>query len=103
MPGPYWKLVALRKAHLGRSHEAYDIARSLAHRWKDTFVLHYFDMLATSAWLEYRENGRIEPETRRELDIFESLGARGKKALLTLQGFLPPNPHLDERQDIGAH
>jgi len=101
MPGPYWKLIALRKVHLGRSHEAYDIARSLANRWKHGFVLHYLDVVATIAWLEYRENGRIETETRRELEIFESLGARGKKALLTLQGFLPPNPQFDEKRDMG--
>jgi hypothetical protein len=58
-------------------------------------------VVATIAWLEYRENGRIETETRRELEIFESLGARGKKALLTLQGFLPPNPQFDEKRDMG--
>jgi DNA-binding SARP family transcriptional activator/tetratricopeptide (TPR) repeat protein len=99
MPGPFWKLIVFRKAHLGRSDEAYSVARSLADRWKETYVLHYFDMLATLAWLEHRENGRRTAETERELEIFDVLGAKGKKALLILQGFLPPNRQLDPRQE----
>jgi len=89
MPGPYWKLVAFRRAHLGRSDEAYNLARSLADQWKHTYVIHYLDMLATMAWLEHRENGQTRRETAVELGIFDVIGSKGKRALLALQGFLP--------------
>jgi tetratricopeptide (TPR) repeat protein len=89
MPGPYWKLVAFRRAHLGRSDEAYSLARSLAAQWKETYVIHYLEMVATMAWLEYRENGQITRKTAEELEIFDAIGSRGKRALLALQGFLP--------------
>jgi len=89
MPGPYWKLVAFRRAHLGRSDEAYNLVRSLADQWKATYVIHYLDMLATMAWLEHREKGQITKETAVELGVFDVIGSRGKRALLTLQGFLP--------------
>ncbi len=89
MPGPYWKLIAFRKTHLGHSDEAYEMAQSLANQWRRTYVLHYLDMAATMAWLELRDKGRITEETSKALEVFQVVGAKGKRALLILQGFLP--------------
>jgi DNA-binding SARP family transcriptional activator/tetratricopeptide (TPR) repeat protein len=101
MPGPYWKLIAFRKAHIGRIDDAYGIVQSLANRWRETYVLHYLDMLATMSWLEYKESGQITAQTEKELQIFDVLGAKGKKALLTLQGFLPMNRDANRKLDKG--
>jgi DNA-binding SARP family transcriptional activator/tetratricopeptide (TPR) repeat protein len=105
MPGSYWKLIAFRKAHLGQADEAYALARSLANRWKETYVLHYLDMVATIAWLECRENGHITEQTKSELGVFDILGSTGKKSLLTLQGFLPSSYGTSETNHgtLGAH
>ena len=89
MPGPFWKFMAFRMAHLGQSDEAHDLVRSLALRWRDTYVLHYLDMVATEAWLETRQSGQISQETVNQLAIFDQVGSKGKRALLALQGFLP--------------
>jgi len=90
MPGPYWKLKAFKMAQLGHSDEAYSIVSSLASEWKKTFVFHYLDMVASKAWLERREHGTITSETRDELEIFDRIGAKGRRELLALQGFLTP-------------
>ncbi len=94
--------MAFRRAHLGRSDEAYSLARSLADQWKETYVIHYLDMLATMAWLEYRENGQIPRETAVELGIFDDIDSRGKRALLALQGFLPSSVGTPARAWYGG-
>ena len=101
MPGPYWKLKAFKMAHLGHTDEAYSIVSSLASQWRKALRFHYLDMVATKAWLERRDDGTIRRETRNELEIFDSIGAKGRKELLALQGFLIPKDqdNLDKEQN----
>jgi len=90
MPGTYWKLKAFKMAQLGQSEHAYDTVSALATRWRDGYRLPYMDVIATKAWLERRQDGATGCETIDELEVFERLGAVGKRQLLVLQGFLEP-------------
>lgn len=90
MAGVYWKLRTFRMMHLGHADEASSIVRSFITAWKDTFVLAYLDMLAMKAWIETHTDGALTKATQAELQIFEQLGAVGKRDLLVLQGFLEP-------------
>jgi DNA-binding SARP family transcriptional activator/tetratricopeptide (TPR) repeat protein len=89
MPGVYWKMRTFRMGHVGQSDEAYASISARAAEWRTRAVFHYLDMLAAKSWLEMRENGKPNPETSRDLWIFDTLGLKGRRELLTLQGFLP--------------
>ena len=89
IPGAYWKLRIFREAHLGSVEEAHRVAQSTTKQFREVCPIHYLDVLAAKAWLEIRTNGENTPETLKELGIFEEVGAPGRKALLTAQGFLP--------------
>ena len=97
MPGAYWKLRAFRMTQLGESYDAYATVSSLANRWRATCPFSYLDMVAAKAWLEKRQQGAVGTETLRELELFDRLGARGRKELLTIQGFLEPASVPDVR------
>ncbi|HYT23774.1 MAG TPA: AAA family ATPase, partial [Candidatus Polarisedimenticolia bacterium] len=102
MPGAYWKLKTFRMAQLGQWNDAYATASSLAERWKGTFILAYLDIIATKAWLERTKHGRTSPETLAQLEIFDRIGASGRKKLLTLQGILEmPTDDPAQRSSIG--
>jgi hypothetical protein len=47
-------------------------------------------MIAAKVWLERRQLGAANSETFGELEVFDRTGAKGKRELLTLQGFLEP-------------
>jgi len=89
-PGAYWKWKTFRMAHLGQGDEAYEIVSSLAEQWRSTYVFPYLDIIAAKAWLEQRQFGAARSETLKDLEVFERTGAKGKKELLTLQGFFEP-------------
>ena len=89
MPGAYWKMRTFKMAHIGRVDEAYHSVSCLGSTWKSRSVFHYLDILAAKAWLETRETGKLSAETRHDLGAFEAFGLRGRRELLTLQGFLP--------------
>jgi tetratricopeptide (TPR) repeat protein len=90
MQGAYWKMRVFQKAHLGKSDEAHRIILRQSAQWKGTCPIYYLDMIAAKAWLETRETGRVSSETEEELEVFDQIGATGRRALLTLQGFLQP-------------
>ena len=89
MPGAYWKMRTFKMAHMGHLDEAYHTVLSRGTTWKGRSVFHYLDILAAKAWLETRDTGQLNAETQRDLKAFETLGLRGRRELLTLQGFLP--------------
>jgi len=95
MPGPYWKLKAFRKTHLGHVDEARAIVQLFAESWKHACPYHYLDILAVKAWVEVKQEGRVSEETEAELGIFDDMEAVGRRTLLALQGFLQPprTPH----------
>jgi len=90
MPGPYWKLKAFRKTHLGHVDEARAIVQLFAESWKHACPYHYLDILAVKAWVEVNQEGRVSEETEAELGIFDDMEAVGRRTLLALQGFLQP-------------
>jgi len=88
MPGPYWKLKIFREAHIGNAPEALRLAKEKTDFFMKASPLHYLDVVAVRAWLETRTDGHVSPETEDGLCTFEQVGARGRKALLAIQGFL---------------
>jgi hypothetical protein len=88
MLGPYWKLKMFRAAHLGRTDEALHIATVIGDSFRDRCPFFYLDVLAGRAWLERRMHGRQSNQMEEELELFETAGVKGRKALLTAQGFL---------------
>jgi DNA-binding SARP family transcriptional activator len=89
MPGPYWKLKIFRRAHLGKTEEAFQMAATMGEVLREQFPLHYLDILAATAWLERRTTGQASVETDMELGVFDSVGLPGRRALFAAQGFLP--------------
>jgi tetratricopeptide (TPR) repeat protein len=88
LPGSLWKLKLFRAAHLGSADEALALASSVGAGRLAKCPYYCLDVLAARAWLERRIIGRQTDQTDADLEIFTTLGLRGKKALLTAQGFL---------------
>jgi tetratricopeptide (TPR) repeat protein len=84
----FMKYKVFRIAHLTGNEAAWPIATEALERFRDRHPLYYLNALGVVAWLERRECGRHTAETERELELFEKLGAIGRKALLVAQGFL---------------
>jgi len=98
MPGPYWKLIIFRESLLGDPRQAYSLARSIFDRFASVCPFHSLDIAAVIAWLEEKTMGRLTEETEQRLALFDSLQAHGKKALLTLQGFLTHTSRMETSQ-----
>jgi len=98
LPGPYWKLMIFRESHIKSPRQAYDLARTTIDRLCRSCPFHCLEIAATLAWLEKRMEGRVTEETDVWLSLFDSLKANGKKALLTLQGFLEPDYQVKHRE-----
>jgi DNA-binding SARP family transcriptional activator/tetratricopeptide (TPR) repeat protein len=88
LPGAYWKLKLYRAAHIGAADEALAVASRVGADLRAKCPFYYLDVLAVKAWLERRVLGRQTEQTDAELEIFETLQVKGKKALLVAQGFL---------------
>jgi tetratricopeptide (TPR) repeat protein len=89
MPGSFWKLRLFRAAHLGKAEEALCSASTIGEGFRAKCPYHFLDLIGLRAWLERRVNGNHSTETDEDLQLFDKLGAPGKKALLAAQGFLP--------------
>jgi hypothetical protein len=100
MHGPYWKLRIFREASLGRLEEAERLVCLKQVMFQSSCPLYFLDILGVKAWLQRRTLGQITAETERELGIFDEVGAVGKKAILTAQGFLTPIHAYDRSAPI---
>jgi DNA-binding SARP family transcriptional activator/tetratricopeptide (TPR) repeat protein len=100
MPGAYWKLKLFRRATLGHWQEAYDAASLLVQRWRTSYTFPYLDLIALKAWMERTKSGAVEGETNEQLQAFSRLGAKGKRQLLVLQGFLEPSDAADREVKV---
>jgi len=100
MHGPYWKLRVFREASLGRFEEAERLVCLKQVAFQRSCPLYFLDVLGAKAWLQRHTLGHITEETQRELGIFEEVGAVGKKAILTAQGFLTPMRSYDRSVPI---
>ena len=91
IPGPYWKLRVFRESHVSGYTQAHDLARQVFERLYDPCPFNCLDIAAVMAWLEQKTEGRVTEQTKQRLTLFEAFGAKGKRSLLTLQGFLTSN------------
>ena len=95
MPGPYWKLIIFKESVIGDPRRAYELAKTIFDRFYAVCPFHCLDIAAVMSWLERRMGEGITEQTNSRLRLFDSFGAHGKRALLTLQGFLTPNAQAD--------
>ena len=86
--GLFDKLRIHRAAHLGGPDAARAMLAESRSRYRDRHPFYYLDAVACSAWLDKLSMGRYSDETRRELELFETLGAGGLRAIHVAQGFL---------------
>jgi len=82
------KLDALKALHEKGPESAKQLALERLRFFKNRVPVFYLDALAVSAWLEKLTDGRYSSKTLEELQVFETWGAPGKRALLEAQGFL---------------
>lgn len=87
MPGAFWKLKIFRRGHLGEIAEASRMAAEMGEFFRPRSPMYYLDVLAAKAWLERHTMGGLKSETDRELNLFETLGLPGRRALFAAQGF----------------
>ncbi len=64
------------------------LAQESVSRFEGRHVIGYLETLAALAWSERKLYGAVTKETNQRLEIFDKVGARGKRASLTMQGFL---------------
>jgi len=102
MPGPYWKLIIFKESLIADPRRAYDLAKTVFDRFYSVCPFHCLDIAAVMSWLERRMGEGITEQTNSRLGLFDSFGAHGKRALLTLQGFLTPNPQADSVNEQGG-
>jgi tetratricopeptide (TPR) repeat protein len=84
----FLKYKVFRMAHVAGNEAAWPIALEGLERFRHHHTLYYLNAVGVVAWLERRQWGRLTAETERELKLFEKVGALGRRALLTAQGFL---------------
>jgi DNA-binding SARP family transcriptional activator/tetratricopeptide (TPR) repeat protein len=82
------KYKVFRTAHVKGNEAAWPMALEGLERFRDSHTLYYLNTLGVVAWLERRDGGHHSGETERALELFDKLGAHGRKALLVAQGFL---------------
>ena len=100
MPGPFWKLKVFRMYHQGYHEDADRIIVKLSERWRTNCPFQYLDMLAARAWTERQNTGQISNMTQEDLKVFEDWGAKGRKALFTIHGFLQPSTDEYRKSEI---
>jgi tetratricopeptide (TPR) repeat protein len=86
--GMFEKLRLWRLAHTAGVNEALEAAVTSRSKFRDRHPLYFLEVLAVEAWLQRREQGTVEAETKGELQLFLDWGATGLKTALTAQGFL---------------
>ncbi len=82
------KLRAFRAAHVDGYGAAWAIVNPALERFRGCHPVSFLKVIALKAWLEMQSSGSHSPETRRDLELFEGLGAYGLREALTAQGFL---------------
>jgi hypothetical protein len=89
---PNWgvceRLSIMRSFHVNGPEAAAERARSALARFEGRNLLYYLDVMAGMAFLERSRTGELQLETKKALELLESLGLHGKKQLLKNQGFL---------------
>jgi tetratricopeptide (TPR) repeat protein len=92
--GMYQKLRIFRLAHAVSLDEARAAAKIQRDRFRGRHPVHYLNVLAASAWVERRNEGKLADDTKEDLRLFDDWGAAGLKRVLSAQGFFDwaPSP-----------
>ncbi|HEX9137830.1 MAG TPA: tetratricopeptide repeat protein, partial [Nitrospirota bacterium] len=78
--------------HTVGSRAAADLGKSFLKRFEACgHVIAQAELLAVGAWLEMQTGGAVSDATQARLGIFDDYRLPGKRAILTIQGFLDKN------------
>jgi tetratricopeptide (TPR) repeat protein len=86
--GLFCRLKIFRAAHVASAEHAAKLAQASLDRFRSRNMLYYLEALAALTWVQARSPALYENTTRDELQLFESIGAHGLRALLVAEGFL---------------
>jgi tetratricopeptide (TPR) repeat protein len=86
--GLFDKLRIFRRAHVFGPRAARELVTACQEKYRDRHPLYYLNSVACEAWLDLLLDGHYTEESRKGLELFDRLGARGLRAILVAQGFL---------------
>jgi DNA-binding SARP family transcriptional activator/tetratricopeptide (TPR) repeat protein len=87
--GALERLVVFQTYQTQGQEPASALAKRALAQFRGRHLLAYLDAVAAMAWVEKKSQGKYSDATARELQLFETCGVLGKKAVLAAQGFLP--------------
>ena len=87
-PGAVERLRIFHTFHTEGSKAAFERADTALHKFADKDLLFYLDAACSLAFVEKTSAGAYSPQTKKALDLLESLGLLGMKKHLKNQGFL---------------
>ena len=74
--------------HAQGPEAAHLLVEEFMKRFKGRHQLAHLEVVAALAWIERKAGGKHSDTTEIELQLFDKLGAGGKRAILAAQGFL---------------
>ena len=86
--GLFDKLRVHRLVHTSGPDSARSLVIECQQKYRSRHPFYYLDLLACDAWLDRLLLGRYTTENESALALFETLGARGLRAILIAQGIL---------------
>jgi hypothetical protein len=86
--GLFDKLRIHRAVRLHGPDAALPLVAECRNKYRDRHPLYYLDAVACGAWLDKLSFGHYSGESERGLALFDTLGARGLRAINITQGFL---------------
>jgi tetratricopeptide (TPR) repeat protein len=86
--GLFDKLRVYRLVHTSGPDSARSLVIECQQKYRDRHPYYYLDLLACGVWLDRLLLGRYTTEDESALALFETLGARGLRAILVAQGIL---------------
>ena len=87
-PGTLDRILVFVTYHTSGIEPAYELAKKSIEQFQNRHVMAHLDAVAAVAWTEMRTLGRYSESTLDRLQLFDTLGVSGKRAVLRAQGFL---------------
>jgi hypothetical protein len=82
-------LKLFRVANVYGAEAAFSAGIEMRNRYERRHPLLFLDAVAVNAWIENRLYGRVGEQTRKELLLFDQLGATGRRMQLVQEGIIP--------------
>ena len=86
--GLFDKLRVYRVVHTSGPDSARPLVLECQQKYRDRHPFFYLDSIACGAWLDRLSLGRYTADSENALSLFDTLGARGLRAILVAQGIL---------------